>query len=496
MKRKFRGGLALTVLALVGLVPVQATPAAADPETLDVTLKGIPAPSETVARAAGTQQRLVATLSGAAAANRVVQFDRDGTLANGGEANCPIPTGAMSCEVRLSQAGTGKETIRAWVEDFDPTAIPPTQRQCGVPIPPTLPEDCDSAELRDETSTAGAGNEPEPDDTDVVEIDWYVSQLKLTGPVTVTPGSAVSITATLTAKGVSPVKNLVGNIDGEVIDGPNKDKVPTKADMDCTTTAAGTCTLTYTAGANAGVDEVHGWLDENHDPEPPPDTDSDGDETGDPFGSSSDYEGDDKERADEVATPGDDAEPDNTDNIKVNISTMAVLTIGPETQNKDTGTTAAITVSLTTGGTPTNNQKIAAAVLGGPNTGKVLTCTTGAGGTCDLAPALTSSAAGTDRVRATVDTDGNGQPNEADQTEDVGVGGGTAEPDTTAVAQVNWVAPTKPDDTDTKCTVAKAKLKKAKKALKKAKKSGDVDRIKKAKKKVKKLKKRKRRACA
>jgi hypothetical protein len=300
----------------------------------------------------------------------------------------------------------------------------------------------------------------------------------------------------------TPARPLVANVDAEILaDGPNADQVPDAADMECDTDpATGGCPLSYTAGAASDVDEVQGWVDLNDDPgaDPP---------TGDETGTGDTFEGDASEGPDEGTEPGDDTEPDDTDVVLVNLSASQQLILSPASATKPLGAQSALTATVTTGATPNSGVAVVGQVLpGGPHAGTTATCSTGANGQCTLN--YTGPNPGTDKFRATVDADANGLPNEADSTEDVGVAGGTEEPDTTAVAQITWGVPEPPDDDN--CDAAKQKvkklkkkLKKAKKALKKAKASGDDDRIAKKKKKVKKLKKklkkakqRKRTACA
>jgi hypothetical protein len=483
-------GVAVSVIALLGLVPVQASPAAALVGSLNVE-------PEKVVRIADSDHRVTATVSPAQAVT-VVFDDDDNPLTTAPE--CTTDAGTGSCSILFDgQADGTTTTIRAYVEDGLP----------ALPCPATAPAtpDADCTEGQDETATPGTTPEtPTPDDTDVVSVEWAEGYLDVepeTPTAAVAPGSTVTLKASLKSTETT-ARNLVGNVDAEIIppNSPNVNKNPSTVDAECTTLqTTGSCDLTYLAGPNSGVDTVRSWADLNDDPEPPTDTETDGDET-DP--TNSDFEGDETEGVDETTTPGSEPETptkDITDVVSVNISAAQVLSLGPPSQTKDVGTSATLTASVTLGGTPQNNIKVAASILtGGPNAGTVLTCTTGSGGTCPLA--FTGGAnTGTDKVRATVDTNGDGQPNEADATEDVGNNGGTAEPDTTAVASVTWVKPTPPPDgggggDDDACNAAKKKLKKAKAKLKKAKKSGDEEKIKKAKKKVKRAKKRRVAACA
>jgi hypothetical protein len=483
-------------MGVLPLVPTQS--ASAFSIGLDVT-------PETIVRATDTDHRLFATVTADGtidtADGQTIRFDRDDNPVTADEECLTVGTPTVaSCSVLLDPSSTAEtETIRAFIED-GPPAVP-----CG-PIDPPVNQDADCTEGRDEATTPGTVT-AEPDETDVVEVEWEDVSLEVTPETgTAAPGATVNLTATVKSIETAPAvpRNVVANVDAEILGGtpasPNANKKPTTIDMECTTSqVTGTCTLSYTAGPNVGVDSIQAWIDENDDPDTAPnpvDPEPDGDET-----SGDEFEADPDEGRDEAtgADPG-DAEPDRTDVVEVSIATGPVLDLSPQTTTKNVGEEVSLVVTFTQNAQPLSGQRIAAAVLtGGPNAGKLLTCTTTAGGTCTLK--YISTVAGQDRIRATADTDGNGQPNEADATEDVGTIGGTAESDATDVSRVTWVSPTTPpgpdpDDDDSACQKAQKKLKKAKKALKKAKASENDDRIAKAKKRVKTAKKRRRQACA
>jgi len=483
--RKLARITALSLVALIGLVPIQATPAAAFVGTLDVEpeLGGV--------RITGSFHRLTATVTDPEAPDdTIVAFDTDDNPTTAAE-TCETDGG--TCQLAISSSTAEVQTIRAYVQDHDPATFPPTHTPCGLPELPGLEPDCDADETQEEA---------DDDDTDVVEVEWAdgVLDVEPEGSAAA-PGEEVEVTATVMSTEETP-RGLLANVDAEITVGPNENMVADKADFECDTDQNGVCALTYTAGAADGVDEIQSWLDLNDDPDAEPET---GDET-DPEGDG--FEGDASEGPNEEVEPGDEPEGDDgdiTDVVEVSVSAGPVLILAPQSATKTVGTQSALTATLTLGGVPDSGEAIAAQVLpGGPNAGATSTCTTGANGQCTLN--YTGANPGTDKVRATVDTDKNGLPNEADSTEDVGVAGGTEEPDATALAQVTWTAP----EEDNRCENAKKKVKKlkkkvkkAKKAFKKAKASDDDDRIAKKKKKVKKLKKkfkkaknRKRNACA
>jgi hypothetical protein len=339
------------------------------------------------------------------------------------------------------------------------------------------------------------------DDTDVVLANFLDGELDISkdgqDEASFAPGVDVKWTAKVVETGVAaPTKprTLLANVDAEIESGPNINKMASTVDMECDTEqTTGICELKYTAGGTAGQDKIRGWVDLNDDPKAmssatPPAPAPTGDET-----TGDKWEADKDEGLDEKTAKGAMDEPDWTDVFQANISGGAVLVLSGG-GSKPVGTQSGLTATLTTGGTVTSGQQIAAQILtGGVNLGTTIApCTTAANGQCTLN--YTGAKAGIDKVRATVDSDKNGQPNEADQTEDVGVEGGTKDPDTTAVVQITWTPPT-PPPTDEKCEMAKKQVKKAKNALRRAKDHGDDQAITKAKKKLKRARAKRARAC-
>ena len=432
---------ALSMVALLGLVPIQATPAGAFDGELDVE-------SETGdVRIVGSIHRLTATLSGAMPNDgRTINFDTDDNPTT--EAESCVTDSAGTCDIALMGESAGLQTIRAYV--VDDGALP-----CSTPLPvPT--SDCDPTEGRDEDAEEGAT--PEPDDTDVVEVEWAEGVLDVEPEQSAeAPATEVELTATVMST-ETPPRGLLANVDAEILEGPNENQMANEADTECTTIQSGECTISYTAGAGTGVDVVQSWVDLNDDPDAEPET---GDET-DPEGEG--FEGDASEGPNEDTNPGDVEEDDITDVVEVGFSGGQVLVLAPQSATKTVGSQSALTATVTMGGVPDSGEAVAGQVLpGGPNAGVASTCTTGANGQCTLN--YLGANAGTDKIRATVDADGDGLPNEADATEDVGVAGGTPEPDATAVSTITWTAP----EEDNRCENAKKKVKKLKKKFGKAK---------------------------
>ena len=131
--KKVARGLALTVVALFSLVPIQATPAAAFVGTLDVE------PEDGGVRIEGSVHRLTATVSGIAdPEGLMIRFDTDGSLPTFEESCTTLADG--SCEALVEESSADGE-VRAWVEDST------TETPCGTPpLPPLTVPDCDSTE--------------------------------------------------------------------------------------------------------------------------------------------------------------------------------------------------------------------------------------------------------------------------------------------------------------------------------------------------------------
>ena len=416
--RNLAKGLAVGVVALFTLVPVQASSSTA----LDGTLNVEP---EVTSRVTGSPQVLTATLTAHdPLGGQVINFEWS-AASPGEEAFCTTDATGI-CTVETTSTSPTTRTVRAYHEDGPPDALPCT----GAGAPPAG-TDCDETE---------AQNVEDADDTDVVTIEFLDGTLQVEKEDNPTaPSTEVQLTATVMSKVGTP-KPLVANVDAEITDGPQNALAGTTPDMECDTDpTTGTCILKYTPGPSTGVDEVDAWVDRNDDPGPPPDGDTpSGDEV-----QGTGYEGDTSEGPDEGTAPGDTVEPDETDVVKVSISATQQLTLSPASSTKTLGTQSALTAGVFLGQTAQSGVKVAAIVLtGGAHAGQTATCDTGPNGQCTLN--YTGTKAGVDKVRATVDTDGNGQPNEADSTEDIGNNGGTAEPDTTAVAQITWGTPAPP----------------------------------------------------
>jgi hypothetical protein len=289
-----------TALVLGVLSP---TPAGAVKIVLDVEV-------ETANRAVGTSHTVTATVTDVDPGGGPVAGDEVAFAVASGQASTPpvssaphpflteakvcttdATTGQCSFEITGTAAGTS--VIRAWLRD---TTAQFSQEQ-------------DSGEARDETATPGAA---EPDGTDVVEVTWVAAVLDLE-PETSTPPPGSETILIATVKDATAAANPVeANVDVEVIDGPNKNKKTTGADLECDTDAStGTCELKYTGSATPGLDTVRGWIDLNDNGINAPETGAKGDEVP--------GEADTTEKTDATVAggAGGKAEPDQTDVVDV-----------------------------------------------------------------------------------------------------------------------------------------------------------------------------------
>lgn len=143
---------------------------------------------------------------------------------------CSIPTNASSCSVSYTRtAGGGNDSIVGWFADADTV-------------------------------------------TDAVTKTWTAPAASY---LNVTPDSdsnpprtAHTLTATVRDSAGNPISGI--NVDFEVMTGPNGDLNNTRADLECSTGNAGTCTVSYTDGTNdpappGNVDTICAWLDPEND---------------------------------------------------------------------------------------------------------------------------------------------------------------------------------------------------------------------------------------
>jgi hypothetical protein len=321
-----RRSLALVLLvSLVGLLPV--APAYAGHGTCNLELT----PS-TSSGTLGTAHTITATLVDGADPNQdcdvnsgavdiyfeVVSGDTSATYAGNvdrqdtpGEPDmvCTVPGGADDdCTVTYTRTGgTGTDTIRGWVAHE--------------------PSDQDTA-TRTWTAAPGAllNVEPESD----------------TNP----PQTAHTLTATARSSGGALASGV--NVDFEIISGPNDALNNARADLECTTGANGTCSVTYTDASNNpappnNVDTICAWLD-------PEDDDVFAAAGTDPA-DGGDCDQETVNETENSAVAGNDTfGNDSTDNVTKSWVAPPTLTITPASDSAPVGTCNPFTITLQQGG--------------------------------------------------------------------------------------------------------------------------------------------------
>ncbi len=192
----------------------------------------------------------------------------------GPDLTCDTAPETGQCELTVNSTVAGKTGIRGWVDLNEDDQVP---------------GEADGTEGRDETTQAGTPTEP--DLTDLVEINWVAGA---TAPrIDVEPENAQQtvgqeITFTVTSTSATGPQGTV-NVAAQVAPGgANSGKTAR-----CLTSAAGSCTLSYT-GTNPGTDTLVVAVDANGNGLP-----------------------NEADAGEAVATPGTKAEPDETDVVQV-----------------------------------------------------------------------------------------------------------------------------------------------------------------------------------
>lgn len=303
-------GIIVSLLMVSGMLVSVASPASAnhDTRTLEVS-------PEITSGNVGTAVTLTATLygpEGAAGSESPattgtgdinIDFeieqgpgDTDGNTPATPDLSCNVKPPTATCSVSYTSTTEGDDVIRAWIDhdknNFTTEADPFEGRYAGPPDCLTEPTDKQPACSAD---VANPGLKPEPDDTDVVTVDWQETDAarlncdpeRADNPSTGS-GSSETYTCTVTDRFGNPVDV---EIDGENMNGandPDNDADgsgdpanPDKADYHhetedddsfCDTGSDGVCTGTVEAEeGEAGSAEICFWVDEDADDEYRPD---------------------------------------------------------------------------------------------------------------------------------------------------------------------------------------------------------------------------------
>jgi hypothetical protein len=288
--------------------------------------------------------------------------------------------------------------------------------------------------------------------TDVLKITWEVPVASVLDITAEDPtGDALAANANVVFPTIlkdqfgNPLAG--GNVDFKVLSGPNK-KVAPKSDMECTTIADGTCSITHVPNSFkfAGTDKVCVWLDEGDD------------DVYDPDGALADG----GSCATESASPGeDDPDDDLADRGQVMWTgnpAPTVLELDPDSQNATASTTVTVTATLfddQEDPLPGYNIDFEITGVSDPDGGDTpdtpdtkaapyAACMTDEDGQCTLN--IKGAAVGDTQIRGWVDIDNNDNATadgEVDATEGPvqdTTPGLVAEPDTTDVVTIKWAS--------------------------------------------------------
>jgi hypothetical protein len=352
-------------------------------------------------------------------------IDENGTCSFTHGPDGPNPNGTTNAP--------GTTTYRAWID---------TDNSNGT-------DNADASEERNEARPAsppldpgGAGAQPEPDGTDVVEKTWTPSRLDCE-PETASNQTRSQHTVTCTVRDANNNTVAATNVDVEATgeNDPDSENSPTSPDFTCNTVSdntstpadeSGSCTFTHGPGnptAAAGTTTYRAWIDADN--------------------SNTTVEADQEEGRNEATTPGTKPEPDDTDVVEKNWQAPG-LECTPETDSNPTGTSHTVTCSYrTSDNQPVSGANIDAEATGAndPDNGDSpqnpdFTCTTDQNGQCSFTHSGNTNNTGTTTYRAWVDSDNNNGTTEADADErrDEQTTPGDPEPDETDVVEKQWAA--------------------------------------------------------
>jgi Ca2+-binding RTX toxin-like protein len=430
-----------------------ATPGAAEPDETDVVEKtwgGTGAASrldctpETDTNPTNTNHVITCTATDAGGANiNNARIDVEATGANDPDGNAVLTSPDFTCttgqngqctvtHLAADSGASGTTSYRAWIDADNSNAT----------------AEADATEGRDAAATPGA--KAEIDDTDVVEKTWDATLVATRldcAPETATNDSTTAHTITCTARNNSDatVANIQVDAEATGANDPDNANSRTSPDFTCTTNANGVCTIVHGPGGTgtttgAGTTTYRAWIDQDQ--------------------NNATDEADSTEGRDGAATPGQTAEPDDTDVVEktwVNVNTPTRLDCEPETDTNAVGAGHTITCTATNNLNAVQSGARVDVEATGANdpdnansaTSPDFTCTTGNNGQCTITHGAggtgTTNTAGTTTYRAWIDIDNNNSTSEADATEGrdaVATPGATAEPDDTDVVEKTWAPPT------------------------------------------------------
>lgn len=238
----------------------------------------------------------------------------DGASLESPDYSCATSAGTCTIVVTQNENETGSGLICFWVGTTSE----------GQALCASEPTDEGAA-----TNGTDAGN----DLADQVEVTWarVTTAVRLDcTPETVSNALNSTDVITCTARDAANAVVAGANIDMEATgaNDPGAGNSPATPDFTCTTNASGVCTFTHSGGTAAGVTTYRAWIDVD--------------------GSNATVEADAAEGRDEVATPGDVAEPDLTDVMSKSwLGPPAAVAVSPTTDTASVGTCNVFTFTVT-----------------------------------------------------------------------------------------------------------------------------------------------------
>lgn len=328
----------------------------------------------------------------------------DFTCTTGGGGACTFDHGPATHDA-------GTTTYRAWI-DIDNS---------------NTTTEADAAEARDEGATAG--DEPEPDDTDVVEKTWGASRLDCVPEQDANPtGTTHTVTCATRNNNEAVIPGTHVDVEATGANDPDSGNTPESPDFTCETGNGGHCTFDHGPNTpSVGTTTYRAWIDLDND--------------------NSTTEADATEGRDEGAQPGGVSETDGTDVVEKTWGGSR-LDCTPEQATKQTGTTHTVTCTARTSdnallqGANVDVEATGASDQDGDSpTSPDFTCTTAANGSCSFTHGPGTQTGGT-TYRAWIDIDNNNSTTtEADTAEgrdETNNPGQQPEVDGTDVVDAGW----------------------------------------------------------
>jgi hypothetical protein len=266
------------LVLLAGVLPAGPAARAASGPTLQVS-------PEVSDGGAANSATLTAVLSGSQHGDTYVDFevmngpaDKDGDTPDTPDTTCKVPSGQVRCQVAITATEAGTSLVRAWIRGTKPDMTEARlANDRATPLIDALDPvaDCrpsDPGTCHD-GSTPNAGDVPEPDATDVVQVtflNFTDGRLKCVDPngskITYLPAAtstaaAETYTCTLTTSAGAPIAGAF--IDGKILPKMKSGGDAGNADFNdlCQTDANGRCATGDKIGLPTGGEIICFWAE-------------------------------------------------------------------------------------------------------------------------------------------------------------------------------------------------------------------------------------------